>query len=77
MEGKLKVDTGAQANLMPLKSYRKMFPEKIGKDGMTINGTVQISSATLSAYGGTVINQIGVVTLNCEHKGRMLLGPLF
>ena len=67
---KLKVDSGAEANMMPLRSYKKLYPENIGSDGMPKKGVVQRNNATLSAYGETVIKQIGTVTLNCEYKNK-------
>ena len=30
---KAKVDSGAQANILPLRLFKQMFPEKIGPDG--------------------------------------------
>ena len=33
-EEKLKIDTGAEANLMPLKVYQSLFPENLQKNGM-------------------------------------------
>ena len=69
VEEKLKVDSGAEANMMPLRSYKRMYPENIGADGMPKKSVCERDSAVLTAYGGTVIKQIGRVTLHCEYKG--------
>jgi hypothetical protein len=50
-----KVDTGAQANILPLRLYRSMFPENISYDGKPKISAVKKSTTTLTAYGGTPI----------------------
>jgi hypothetical protein len=72
-EAKLKVDTGAEANLMPLKMYRELFPENLNKEGLPIKSVLERSNAILEAYGGTVIKQIGLVHLPCEYGGRKFM----
>ena len=36
MLAELKIDSGAEANVMPLKIYRRLFPERFGKDGLPL-----------------------------------------
>ena len=69
-EEKLKIDTGAEANLMPLKVYQSLFPENLQKNGMPMKRFVERSAAVLEAYGGSVIKQIGRVQLPSEYDGR-------
>ena len=77
VEDKLKVDTGAEANLMPLKNYRALFPENLNDALMPKKRFVEKSMAVLEAYGGTVIRHIGTVNLLCEYAGRKFMCPFF
>ena len=72
-EAKLKVDTGAEANLMPLKAYCELFPENLNKEGIPVKSVLERSNAVLEAYGGTVIKQIGLVHLPCEYGGKKFM----
>ena len=48
---KVKVDTGAQGNILPLRIFRRMFPEKLTAEGYPSHGAVTLrSKTTLSAY---------------------------
>ena len=56
-----KVDTGAQGNILPIRTYRKMYPNAIMDDG---NPTLtQSSSKVLTAYNGSKIPQYGTLNL--------------
>ena len=69
-EEKLKIDTGAEANLMPLKVYQSLYPDNLQRNGMPMKRFVERSAAVLEAYGGSVIKQIGRVQLPCEYNGK-------
>ena len=56
-ELKVKVDTGAQGNLLPLRIFRQMCPART--DLLTHSQTI------LTAYNGTKIPQCGTLKLNC------------
>ena len=68
MELRAKVDTGAQGNVLPLRIYQKMFPDRVDKGGQPIRNFLEKSSVRLVSYGGTLINQIGVCTLTCTYQ---------
>ena len=68
-EMKCKVDTGAEANVMPLREYIKLCQEGIGLNGLPKDKFVEKNDAVLKAYGNTVIKQLGRVHLPCEFKG--------
>ena len=72
-EARLKVDTGAEADLMPLRKYRELFPENLDEDGLPRKCFLERSNAVLEAYGGTVIKHIGLVHLPCEYDGRKFM----
>ena len=62
---KAKVDTGAEGNTLPLRTYKKMLPHNVGPDGLPKPGTAKPSSTTLTAYNGSRIPKYGVVTIPC------------
>ena len=63
-----KVDTGAQGNIMPLRTYRKMFPDHLDRQNRP---TLTSSSSTiLTAYNGTRIPQYGTLNMPCRHEGE-------
>jgi len=64
----VKIDTGAQANTLPMRIYRRMFPEKLDAAGYPKPGTTMKSPAVLTAYNGTRINQHGSLILPCRYK---------
>lgn len=66
---KLKVDTGAGGNILPLRVYRQMFPENIGTNGCPVSQNVLCRpEIKLTAYNGSVIKQYGATVLDCQFK---------
>jgi len=65
---RVKADTGAQGNLLPLRVYAQMFPNAVGKDNIPINGALEPSTITLRACGGSVIKQYGKVNLRSRFR---------
>ena len=61
-----KVDTGAQGNILPLRVYKKMYPDDIGKDGLPMSTSPNLE--TLTAYNGTTIRQYGTITIPCRFE---------
>ncbi|XP_068227920.1 uncharacterized protein [Palaemon carinicauda] len=59
-----KVDTGTQSNILPLRSFRNIFPRYVNSDGIPTSTTP--SKTTLTAYNGTVIRQHGTLVLPCK-----------
>ena len=62
-----KVDTGAQGNILPLRTFRRMYPGF--QDSRGFPTSTKPSSVTLHAYNGTVIQQYGALDLPCCHNG--------
>ena len=73
----LKVDSGSEGNLMPIKTYCKLYPNRIGKDGRPLPEFVEENNATLTAYGGNVIGHLGKVTLPCSFKGHKFMADFY
>ena len=65
---KMKVDTGAQGNILPLRIYRNMFPEHVDDNGLPIGTTP--TQTKLTAYNGTPIVQHGVCSIKCSYGGK-------
>ncbi|XP_070198635.1 uncharacterized protein [Littorina saxatilis] len=62
---KVKVDTGAQGNILPLRIYRRMFPEQLNLEGFPAAGATE-------AYNGTLIKQFGVITIQYSNSPAIL-----
>ena len=62
-----KVDTGASDSVMPARTFRKMFPERVGENGALLGLTT--SKARLTAYNGTPIKHYGTVTILSKFQG--------
>ena len=54
---KCKVDTSAGGNVMPIRTFAKLFPERFDKDGNPTG--LSPSSTRLTAYNGSPIKQFG------------------
>ena len=65
---KTKVDTGAQGNILPLRIYKQMFPEKMNNDGLPADGATKKRSTQLIAYNGTRIEQHGSISIPCKYE---------
>ena len=65
----LKVDTGAQANTLPLRIFRCMFPEYVTEEGYPIPSISNSArKVKLTAYNGTNIACYGVVRIACKYQ---------
>ena len=75
---KLKVDTGAQGNTLPLRTYCRMFPENIDTEGKPKTGCLKPSQSLLQAYNGTQIPCLGKTELKCRYEtSEWLKTPFF
>ena len=57
----VKVDTGAEGNILPLRIYKEMCPNPPEK-------LVKHSDTILTAYNKTIIPQIGTIKLQCKYN---------
>ena len=64
----LKVDTGAQVNTLPLRTYRRMFPNSLNGDGNPKHNALNQTSIILTAYNGTQIKCFGTVDIDCNYS---------
>ena len=58
-----------QENILPLKIFRRLFPEKLTAEGYPSHGSAaNQSNTTLSAYNSSRIRQYGSITLPCRYS---------
>ena len=63
---KLKVDTGAVANALPIKTFRKMFPEQLDDKQNPKKQYLRPTKRRLIAYNNTPIECYGKTTIKCK-----------
>ena len=66
----VKVNDGAEANILPLHSFRSMFPHTLDGDSYPLDGFLRGSRTTLECYNdGRLVNH-GTITLKLQtlHK---------
>ena len=66
----LKIDSGAEANVIPVKVYRRLFPRSFGEDGLPMSKFIRSSTRRLEAYGGSSVPHLGTVNLPCAYSGK-------
>ena len=63
----VKVEDGAEANILPLCSFRSMFPHALDGDGYLLDGFLRGSRTTLEYYNdGKLVNH-GSIMLKLQH----------
>ena len=63
----VKVDDGAEANILPLCSFRSMFPRTLDGDGYPLEGFLRGSRTMLECYNdGKLVNH-GSIMLKLQH----------
>ena len=63
----VKVNSGAEANILPLHAFRSMFPHTLDGDGYPLDGFLRGSRTMLECYNnGRLVNH-GSITLKLKH----------
>ena len=65
---KVKVDTGAQGNILPLRIYRNKFSHHVDENGLPTETAP--SQTKLTAYNGTQIPQHGVCSIKSSYGDK-------
>ena len=65
-----KVDTGAKSSVLPIRLLRIIAPEKFDDEGNLKPEVLEKNEAVLSAYGGSVIKQLGTINISCKYKEK-------
>ncbi|XP_014676736.1 PREDICTED: uncharacterized protein K02A2.6-like [Priapulus caudatus] len=74
---RVKVDTGAQGNLLPLRVFRRMYPEKLDSEGFPKTGSTTLCPTRLTAYNGSKIPQYGVIKIPCKFHSNSSLSEFY
>ena len=74
---KAKLDTGAQGNILPLRLYRRMYPESLTPEGFPKPGVLEHSPIVLTAYGGAKLMQQRKCRIDCDFNGRKSVATFF
>ena len=64
-----KIDTGAQGNTIPLRTFRRMYPDKLDAEGFPVEHIVAAARyPRLTAYNGTSIACHGIANIPCSYS---------
>lgn len=74
---KMKVDTGAQGNLLPMRLYRLMYPDRVGEDGRPLAGMLKKTKTIVTGYGKKVIPLFGIHTITCKRGDKKIDAPFY
>ena len=72
-----KVDTGAQANTMPLRAYKQLYPAKILTNGDPDPSFLKQKNTRLIAYNKTQIKQFGIINIPAKYKSKWINSEFF
>lgn len=73
---KMKTDTRADGNILPLRIYKKMYLQNVHKN-IDRPISVKTEQTTLWTINGTNISQYGSMVLNIKHKNGVTIQPNF
>ena len=65
---RVKVDPGADANLMPLHHFREIFPYLCDKDGKPKEGVLEKAESSFESYSGDNMSVIGQTKIYAKNK---------
>ena len=63
----VKVNDRAEANILPLHTFRSMFPNKLNEDGYLKDDALRGSRTTLQCYDDSKLVNHGTITLRLKH----------
>ena len=66
---KCKVDTGAEGNVMPISTYRRLSAD--------IDTPLTSSTSRIFAYGGATVRHLGITSFNIQHNGKESTASFF
>ena len=71
-----KVDTGAQGNVLPMRAFRVMCPDRMdNKQKIKVSALIPCNNTILTAYNGTHIHIHGMLTVNCRKNNKTPWSP--
>jgi hypothetical protein len=67
----VKIDTGANANALPLRTFKQMFGNK-----QPLSILLPVRKEKLTAYSGDTLRCLGSMAINCHNAGSARLSTL-
>ena len=67
---RVKLDTGSEANIPPVRTYSKMFPNRILADGTPNPEYLQSTTLEFQSNKSSVIQSLGCIDLNIGLPGK-------
>ena len=74
---KAKVDSGAQGNVLPMRLFRQMYPDKVDNKGYPKPGTTTPQQTILNLYGRIPMKQYGTWKIPCKYKDRSTVAEFY
>ena len=66
----VKVDDGAEANILPLHTFRSMFPHQLNEDGYPKKDALRGSKTMLQCYDDSKLVNHGTITRRVKHYSK-------
>ena len=67
---KVKVDTGAQGNILPVRTFKRMYPELLDESGVPSKQHLRYQPMILTAYNGAAMTHHGSIVIPCSYGKR-------
>ena len=67
-----KVDTGTHSNVLPIRLLYIIPLQKFNNKGNPKPETLEKNEAVLSAYGSSIIKQLGTINIPCKYKEKRI-----
>ena len=74
---RVKLDMGAEANILPVRTYNKMFPDRVLEDGTPDPKYLQPTHIEFECSKDSIIRSLGCINLDIAAPGKKLINSHF
>ena len=74
---RVKLDMGAEANILPVRTYNKMFPNRVLEDGTPDPKYLQPTHIEFECNKDSIIRSLGCINLDIAAPGKKLINSQF
>ena len=74
---RVKLDMGAEANILPVRTYNKMFPDRVLEDGTPDPKYLQPTHIEFECNKDSIIRSLGCINLDIAAPGKKLINSQF
>ena len=67
---KVKVNTGPQGNIIPVRTFKRMYPELLDDSGVPSKRHLRHRPTILTAYNGAAMTHHGTIVIPCSYGKR-------